>query len=383
MRVLYFTRSCTGHDLRFIHAFVDRNISVGFVSLESVSSDRLREVPQGVRQLGSLGIQPKPSTAALLERVGAFREIVEGFQPDVILAGPVHDCAFITFKASIRCAWIVQSWAFDVLWETTGDNEVQQRCRAVLEACPVLFADCQAVAKRCEEIGGRTISRKIVMPWGIDLAATVSQKQRSAMREELGLTSEQIFICARQLEPVYRIDVLIGGFWRLRDSGSNAVLLLTGTGSQRQQVEKWIVERKLEDVVRLVGPASHSRLMDLFAGSDHYVSAAESDGTSIALLEAMYMGLVPIVTNVGGSPEWVEDGANGFLVGLGSDSDFALAMTKAIRLSPQDRNRMIALGRNGVASKANWNTNFNDMFCHIQTLARQHTSEEISVRESS
>jgi len=38
------------------------------------------------------------------------------------------------------------------------------------------------------------------------------------------------------------------------------------------------------------------------------------EGLSRAMLEAMIAGVVPIVTNSGGSPELVEDGISGFIV---------------------------------------------------------------------
>jgi glycosyltransferase involved in cell wall biosynthesis len=47
---------------------------------------------------------------------------------------------------------------------------------------------------------------------------------------------------------------------------------------------------------------------------DVYLNTSLSEGLSIAIIEAMASGLPVIATDVGGNPEVVENGVNGFLV---------------------------------------------------------------------
>jgi len=53
---------------------------------------------------------------------------------------------------------------------------------------------------------------------------------------------------------------------------------------------------------------------EILQASDIFVLNSKSEGMSNALLEALAAGLPCIATDVGGNPELVRDGENGFLV---------------------------------------------------------------------
>jgi hypothetical protein len=236
MRLFYLTRGCNIHDLRFLQAFNKHGATVGFASLcRPKAGEPDRGLPQGTCNFGDLGLDSNPSTDELLAAASRFRQKAAEFQPDLVLAGPAHDGAFVAAKAGLRCRWVVQSWAFDVLWEAERDADALARARIVLQTCPALLADSQAVLQKCETIAGRSIEKRFLLPWGIDLADTKPTKDRSAARAELGLQKETVFLCTRSLEPLYRIDVLLDGFRKFLASGRNAVLFLASEGSLRSQ----------------------------------------------------------------------------------------------------------------------------------------------------
>jgi glycosyltransferase involved in cell wall biosynthesis len=45
-----------------------------------------------------------------------------------------------------------------------------------------------------------------------------------------------------------------------------------------------------------------------------YVSVASSDGTSVALLEALALGAVPVLSDIPANVAWIEDGETGVVV---------------------------------------------------------------------
>ena len=63
----------------------------------------MRALPLGVHDLGSLGLEQGPSSDKLLAAVPNFRQAVAEFQPEIVLAGPVHDGAFIAANAGLGC----------------------------------------------------------------------------------------------------------------------------------------------------------------------------------------------------------------------------------------------------------------------------------------
>jgi glycosyltransferase involved in cell wall biosynthesis len=62
---------------------------------------------------------------------------------------------------------------------------------------------------------------------------------------------------------------------------------------------------------------------------DLFVLASFSEGTSVALLEAMSAGLPAVVTAVGGNPEIVMDGLTGWVVPSGDTAALTHAFEQA------------------------------------------------------
>ena len=239
------------------------------------------------------------------------------------------------------------------------DPECRQRTQLVLSHCPGLFADSAAVVRRCEEVGERTVPATFILPWGIDLAATRSARSRDDVRKELGLGGEFVFLFTRGLEPIYRVDVLLESFRDFHRGGGRGSLLLSSSGSLRDEVARWREQQdaELRAAIHLLGGVAHHRLLDLYGAADAYISTAASDGTSIALLEAMYFGLTPIVADIGGNPEWVRHGQNGWLARVGAPAEFADAMRAAAQLGGVERQSMATVNHEQVRSRADWHAN--------------------------
>ncbi len=64
------------------------------------------------------------------------------------------------------------------------------------------------------------------------------------------------------------------------------------------------------------------KYVEFLADKDIYVSASSYDPFSIAAVEAMSAGLVPIVTRETGMSRYVENGVNGFVIGFGDIQQF-------------------------------------------------------------
>jgi len=57
---------------------------------------------------------------------------------------------------------------------------------------------------------------------------------------------------------------------------------------------------------------------ELLAISDLFLQCSETEGLSMAIIEALHAGLPCIVSKVGGNPELVRSGENGFLFEAGN-----------------------------------------------------------------
>lgn len=90
------------------------------------------------------------------------------------------------------------------------------------------------------------------------------------------------------------------------------LLNIVGYGINYELYKKYISENRLDQNVLLngfsddVGSALHN--------SDLYLHPAKAEGFGIAVVEAMLVGVPPILADAGGLPELIEDGISGYLL---------------------------------------------------------------------
>ncbi len=150
-----------------------------------------------------------------------------------------------------------------------------------------------------------------------------SNEDRNLWREREGIERDAIvFTCVGRLEPPKNPRLLLEAFRELNDS--RAHLVLSGEGSLRKQLTTYAQTNNLRDRVHLIG--KQNNIPSVLAASDVFVLASNWEGNPLAVMEAMAAGLPVIATHVGGIPELVRSGDEGFLVPAGDRMGFAAAM---------------------------------------------------------
>jgi glycosyltransferase involved in cell wall biosynthesis len=85
----------------------------------------------------------------------------------------------------------------------------------------------------------------------------------------------------------------------------NTRFLLVGTGPLQNHVDDWISFYGLQDVIMQTG--LQEDVLPYYNAMDIFLMSSDFEGLPIALLESMSMGVVPVVSDVGGMPEVVDD----------------------------------------------------------------------------
>lgn len=93
--------------------------------------------------------------------------------------------------------------------------------------------------------------------------------------------------------------------------------LLIGGNGEVEKLKSIINEKGLQDIVKFKGWVSGKQKEELLNMSDVFVLPSYIEGVPISILEAESYGLAVISTKVGGIPEIVNDGSNGFLITAG------------------------------------------------------------------
>jgi glycosyltransferase involved in cell wall biosynthesis len=104
----------------------------------------------------------------------------------------------------------------------------------------------------------------------------------------------------------------------------------------------------LEKNVKLLGFVGNPA--PLLRMSSAFCLLSRSEGFSNALLEAMACGVPSVVTRVGGNPEAITDGENGFLVPVEDDAAAAEKLLALLR-DPERRAQIGERGRKSVQTR--------------------------------
>lgn len=101
---------------------------------------------------------------------------------------------------------------------------------------------------------------------------------------------------------------------RMEQMRLNYILEIAGDGECYDDLLRYVRQHKLENRVRLLGQLNREEMLDYWKRQDVYLNISSFEGTSLAMLEAMSYGCVPVVTGVSGVDEFVTHHWNGCVV---------------------------------------------------------------------
>lgn len=131
---------------------------------------------------------------------------------------------------------------------------------------------------------------------------------------------EKVIIHVSNFRKVKRVRDVVKAFSKIA-SQIKAKLLLVGDGPEMTEICELVDELSLKGKVLFLGRQEH--LEELYSMSDLMLLLSEKESFGLVALEAMACGVPCIGTRVGGIPEVIEDGYNGFLCELGDTDDVA------------------------------------------------------------
>jgi N-acetyl-alpha-D-glucosaminyl L-malate synthase BshA len=134
-------------------------------------------------------------------------------------------------------------------------------------------------------------------------------------RAAFATKDERIVVHLSNFRPLKRVKDVVRVFERVhREIPSR--LLLIGDGVERAEAEHLARDLKISDCVRFLG--KQEAVVELLSIADVMIMPSESESFGLAALEAMACGVPVVCTNIGGLPELVTHGINGFLADVGA-----------------------------------------------------------------
>lgn len=358
LRVLYFSPGTSVHDRRFLETIREGGHEALFLRLQDAAHPGSAiSVPEGVQLLrwpagtplaeGAIGIGPL---------LPAFRTILRDTRPDVVHAGPVPTCAFLAALAEAH-PLLTMSWGSDVLPGVDQDGTWHRAVQTALQRADMVACDCNVVRRRIRELAQVPDERIVQFPWGVDLDRFAAGPDTLGLHDRTGWGNAEIVLSTRAWEPAYGIETLLEAFRIAHAEAPRLRLLILGGGSRAPQVDAFLREHGLLEMVFAPGSVHADEIQDRFRASSIYVSASLSDGTSVSLLEAMATALPVVVSDIPANREWVVPGENGWLAPVGDAGAFAGCLVEAVRASSVQRARMGRANRKVAEARGDWRKN--------------------------
>jgi L-malate glycosyltransferase len=164
---------------------------------------------------------------------------------------------------------------------------------------------------------------------------------QNSRRQEFAPGGEKILIHLSNFRPVKRVTDVIEIFSRIRKEISSKLLMI-GDGPDRTAAEWLVRDKNLAGDVIFLG--KQNQVQDLLRCGDILLLPSDLESFGLAALEAMACAVPPICSRVGGLPEVVKDGVEGFLAAprdVETMADRALELLK----DPQRHKQMGQAGR--------------------------------------
>lgn len=117
---------------------------------------------------------------------------------------------------------------------------------------------------------------------------------------------------------------LITALKMLTESGMSIKLVLLGEGEQREELEELVARLLLTEKVCFAG--FQTDIESWLTAMDIFVLPSFSEGTPLALLEAMAAGVPCVASAVGGIPQVIDSGVDGILVAPGKPGEIRNAI---------------------------------------------------------
>lgn len=363
--------------LRVLHV-VD---SLEFGGLERVVTDlaiaqhRAGALVKVYSLMDTVGLRPELEAAGVEVIIGGKKRMAD---PGVLLRlrrvvrqhriGVVHAHNFVpNYYAAIAMRWIGRATPVQVCTcHDMGMRLSNDRLRR-------LFLWSLRHTSRVAMVGRQVHERFIERGWVAPERATTvlnavpverfvwSAERRSEARRRLGLDpAVRVIGTVGRLVGLKNQKLLIAAMPALLQRYPDLHLVLIGTGPLEQELRTQADALGLGERVLLTG--ARTDVADLTPGIDVFALPSQTEGISIALLEACATRLPVVATAVGGNPEIVADGRTGLLI----PSDDGAALEAALDRLLADP----ALALNLATAAAQWVRDHASLQSLVATTAR-------------
>jgi glycosyltransferase involved in cell wall biosynthesis len=210
-----------------------------------------------------------------------------------------------------------------------------------------LVAVSPEVRDELVRLGVAPAEKFTVVRLGIELVDRVADRDgRVETRRQLGIGPDAFLVgWVGRMTGVKRTSDVLLAFRRVRERGVDAYLCMIGDGPEREQLEQRA--HQLGIMRRTLFLGYQEEVAPYYAALDAMILPSGNEGTPVSAIEALAAGRPVVATRVGGLPDVVRDGEDGFLVAPGAVDELAERLER-LAADTELRRRMGEAGRDRV-----------------------------------
>jgi glycosyltransferase involved in cell wall biosynthesis len=191
---------------------------------------------------------------------------------------------------------------------------------------------------------------------GVDVNKFKPAQDKRKVKEELGFNPDDIAILSvGRLYARKGLFTLIESMPAVVERFKNAKFIISGKG-QSDEMRKLIAHAEkigVKDSIIFTGYYPDKKLPKLYQAADVFAFSTFYEHHPFAVLEALSTGLPVVTTSVGGIPETIESGKNGFLVEPFNPKRFADRILYLLE-HPAEAEQMGRLARKTILEQFDW-----------------------------
>lgn len=306
--------------------FKKQNIDVVIVTEKRQQNEY--EVPQGVNRVNLA--DKEPQNQSRLKRITGtitnLRRVFQEEKPDIIIA--------FMGKANLKAIIASTLLNIPVIVSVRADPREEYKGFKNRMLAFTLFRFAKGVVFQTE-------MARDYFPKAIQRKSTIllNPINTNFIRESYQGTRQPVIVTAGRLDGNKNHKMLIHAFSMIADRFPEVTVSIYGEGEDRELLQKYIDELKLQDRVILEGQTGN--ILEKIYQASAFVLCSDTEGMPNALLEAMAAG-VPVVSTdcpCGGPAMFIKDHENGLLVPVRNDEALAKALSEILE-NPQKANAM-------------------------------------------
>lgn len=189
-------------------------------------------------------------------------------------------------------------------------------CRFTIRNADIVTVNSRFMQRQLAELVPSNEGKIRIIPMGIDLYK-FSPFRKIKLEEEC--KREKRILYVGRLVDIKGVKYLIAAMPEILRHHPDAILRIIGSGPDHDSLVMRAIELGLEENIQFLGTVNHIELSSYYQWADMFVLPSINIGGiteafGVVLLEAMASGCPVIASNVGGIPDIITNGENGFLV---------------------------------------------------------------------